>query len=161
MIPVWGFATATNSLVSYLIGLKQQENVLPLIYKIVILCVGGVLFIVSVGMLFPDLIMRVYTNDAELIEMGKPVLKVVSVGALSLAVGFILFNGISGSGKTNVSLLIEIVVLGVYLTYTYVAISVFNVNITFAWMSEIVYGSLLSLFSFAYLRSGRWKETDI
>ena len=31
MIPIWGFATATNSLVSYLIGMKQQDEVLSLI----------------------------------------------------------------------------------------------------------------------------------
>ena len=161
MIPVWGFATATNSLVSYLMGLKQQDNVLPLIYKIVTLCFAGVLFIVSIGMLFPDLIMSVYTNDAELIAMGKPVLKVVSVGALLLGIGFILFNGISGTGKTNVSLLIEIVVLGVYLIYTYLVIHVFGGDITFAWTSEIVYGLLLSLLSFAYLRFGNWQKGSI
>lgn len=161
MIPVWGFATATNSLVSYLMGLKQQDNVLPLIYKIVILCVGGVLFIVSIGMLFPDLIMSIYTNDAELINMGKPVLKVVSVGALSLGIGFILFNGISGTGKTNVSLFIEIIVLGIYLTYTYLVINVFGGDITLAWTSEIIYGSLLSLFSFIYLRFGNWQKQSI
>jgi len=161
MIPIWGFATATNTLVSYLIGLKQYDNVLNLIYKIVGLCFAGVLLIVSLGILFPDLIMGVYTNDAQLIEMGIPVLKVVSVGALFLGIGFILFNGISGTGKTNVSLTIELIVLTIYLTYTYLVINVFGGNIMFAWTSEIVYGTLLSLFSFAYLKFGNWQKGNI
>jgi len=161
MIPVWGFATATNTLVSYLIGLKQQNVVMALIYKIVVLCFSGVLFIVSLGILFPDLIMSVYTNDAELIAMGIPVLKVVSVGALFLSIGFILFNGVSGTGKTNISLLIELIVLSIYLSYTYIVINVFNADITIAWTSEFVYGLLLSLFSYAYLKTGRWKTGSI
>ena len=161
MIPVWGFATATNTLVSYLIGLKQYDKVLNLIFKIVALCFAGVLLIVGLGILFPDLIMGVYTNDADLIEMGIPVLKIVSIGALFLSIGFILFNGISGTGKTNVSLTIELIVLAVYLTYTYLVINVFDGTIMLAWTSEIVYGLLLSLLSFAYLKLGNWQKVNI
>lgn len=161
MIPVWGFATATNTLVSYLIGLKQSDKVMELVNKIVVLCFAGVVIIAGFGVIFPDIIMSVYTNDAELISMGKPVLKVVSVGALFLSIGFILFNAISGTGKTNVSLIIELVVLSIYLTYTYVIINVFNASVTIAWTSEIVYGSLLSILSYAYLKTGKWKYGQI
>lgn len=161
MIPVWGFATATNTLVSYLIGLKKSDKVMELVNKIVVLCFAGVLLIAGIGVVFPDVIMSVYTNDAVLMEMGKPVLKIVSVGALFLSIGFILFNAISGTGKTNVSLIIELIVLSVYLAYTYIIINVFNANVTIAWTSEIVYGLLLSVFSYAYLRTGKWKQSEI
>jgi putative MATE family efflux protein len=161
MIPVWGFATATNSLVSYLMGLKKQDQVMALILKIVILCFGGVLLFVGLSILFPKVIMSVYTNDTELIAMGVPVLKVVSVGALFLSIGFILFNSISGTGKTNVSLVLELIVLSIYLSYTYIIINVFNVSVTLAWTSEIVYGLLLSVFSYAYLKTGKWKVSKL
>jgi putative MATE family efflux protein len=161
MIPVWGFATATNTLVSYLIGMKRQDQVMLLVSKIVKLCFAGVLIIVGLGLFFPQLIMEVYTNDKTIIEMGIPVLKIVSLGALTLSVGFILFNAISGSGKTNVSLILELLVLGLYLTYSYLLINVFNASVAMAWTSEIVYGSLLSLFSFTYLKFGSWRKSQI
>ena len=40
LVPVWGFATATNTLVSYLIGNNRTDEVMGLIKKIVVLCFG-------------------------------------------------------------------------------------------------------------------------
>lgn len=161
MIPIWGFATATNTLVSYVIGLKKQDEVMSLIYKIAGLSVLGVFSIVIMGLIFPTAILSIYTNDPAIIELGRPVLNIVSVGVFFVGVGFIFFNGISGTGKTNVSLTLEIIVLSLYLVYTYIIIFIFDANVTQAWSSEIVYGLLLSLSSWIYLRSGKWKKSVI
>ena len=161
MIPVWGFSTATNTLVSFIIGQKKEDQVLSLIYKIAGLTVVGIFGIVILGVLFPTAILSVYTNDPALIEMGRPVLYIVSVGVFFLGLGFIFFNGISGTGKTNVSLTIEIIVLSIYLLYTYIVIFEFDADVILAWSSEIIYGLLLSLMSLAYLKTGRWKKGDL
>ena len=161
MIPIWGFATATNSLVSYLIGMKQQDEVLSLIYKIAVMSFVGVLLLVSMGLFFPRMIMEIYTNQIELIEVGAPVLYIVSVGALLLSVGFVFLNGVSGTGKTNVSLTIELAVLAMYVLYSYLMIIVFETSIMGAWTSELVYGSLLSIVSWGYLKSNGWVKTKI
>lgn len=161
MIPIWGFATATNTLVSYIIGLNKRDEVMSLIYKIATLTVLSVAAIVSLGILFPSAILSVYTNDASLIELGSPVLKIVSVGVIFVGLGFIFFNGISGTGKTDVSLLLEIVVLALYLLYTYTVIFVFDADVMMAWTSEFVYGLLMAGTSILYLRSGHWKKSKI
>ncbi len=161
MIPIWGFATATNSLVSYLIGMKRQDEVLSLIYKIAVMSFVGVLLLVSMGLFFPRMIMEIYTNQIELIEVGAPVLYVVSVGALLLSVGFVFLNGVSGTGKTKVSLTIELAVLAMYVLYSYLMIIVFETSIMGAWTSELVYGSLLSVVSWSYLKSNGWLKTKI
>ncbi len=161
MIPIWGFATAANTLVSYLIGAGRSREIMRLVFRIVFLCFAGVLVLVSFGLLFPKLLLAIYTNDGLLIEMGIPVLHVVSVGALLLSVGFILFSAVAGTGKTTVSLAIELTVLTVYLTYTFLVVEHWHGTVTMAWTAEWVYGSLMSLFSFLYLRSGRWKKVRI
>ncbi len=161
MVPIWGFATATNTLVSFLIGQKRHEEVFSLILKIATLCFIGVLILVSIGLTFPRLILEIYTNNNSLIEMGIPTLYVVSVGALLLSVGFIFHSAVAGTGKTNISLIIEMTVLTLYVTYTYVIIIVFGTSVTGAWTSEIIYGSFLSLLSLIYLKSNKWLETDI
>ncbi len=161
MMPIWGFATATNTLVSYLMGQDRQSEVMALINKIVGLTFVGVALIVSFGVMFPRLVMEIYTNDSALIEMGIPVLYVVSGGAMLLSLGFIYFNGVSGTGKTNISLILELIVLSIYLTYTYLQVYYFGADVVKAWTSEIIYGSLLAVFSFAYLKSGKWKTSKI
>ena len=161
MMPIWGFATATNTLVSYLIGQNRVEEVMPLIYKIVRLCFIGVLSIVSLGLLFPRFILNIYTDNMMLVDLGVPILYVVSVGALLLSIGFIFFNGVSGTGKTNVSLLLEIIILIIYLMYAYLMVYQLNLNIAGVWTTEIIYGLLLALFSFIYLKKGKWQTSRV
>ena len=143
LIPIWGFATATNTLVSYLIGLKRQDEVLSLIFKIINLCFAGVLTFVGVILVFRKAVFQIYTNDPNLIEIGTPVLFVVAVAAIMFSFGFIFFNSVSGTGKTNVSLAIEIAVLSIYLVFTYSIITFFNADVAMAWTAEILYGTLL------------------
>ncbi|MEJ2595881.1 MAG: MATE family efflux transporter, partial [bacterium] len=161
LVPVWGFATATNTLVSYLIGDDRAEEVTGLLKKIILLCFIGVLIVVSTGLAFPRLLFEIYTNDRDLIEMGIPILYVISIGAVSLSFGFILFNGVSGTGKTNISLLIEVIVLAIYLLFGYAMVFIFETGVTLVWMAEILYGTLLAIFSFLYIRSGRWKSSRV
>jgi putative MATE family efflux protein len=161
MMPIWGFATATNTLVSYLIGLNKQDEVMALIRKIAVLTFAGVSAIVSFGLVFPKLVLEIYTNNAVLVEMGVPVLYIVSLGALFLSIGFIYFNGVSGTGKTNISLSIEIIVLGIYLIYTYMQVYFYDADITWVWTAELIYGFLLALFSFSYLKTNRWKHAKV
>lgn len=161
MMPIWGFATATNTLVSYLIGLKRDDEVMALVRKIALMTFGGVVVIVGMGVVFPKLVMEIYTNDVVLVSMGIPVLYVVSLGAVFLSVAFIYFNGVSGTGKTNVSLTIEVIVLMIYLVYAFAQVHFFDADVTRTWTAEWVYGSLLGLLSFLYLKTGRWKKAKV
>lgn len=161
MMPIWGFSTATNTLVSYLLGQNRSEEVMSLIFKIVRLCFLGVLAIVSVGVLFPEYVLGIYTENASLIAMGVPILNVVSIGALFLSIGFIFFNGVSGTGKTNISLTIEIIVLIIYVSYAYAMVYIFDTQIAGVWTTEILYGILLATLSFIYLKKGNWTTSKV
>jgi putative MATE family efflux protein len=156
MIPIWGFASAANSMVSYLIGMRRQDFVFVLIKRIVFMATGGVGLLVVLSQIVPEAILRIYTNDADLILNSIPVLKVVSLSSVFLSTGFVFFNGVMGTGKTNVSFVIEVIVLFVYLVYVYVLINFFNANVTMAWTSEILYGLVLTALSWLYLSKGKW-----
>ena len=134
---------------------------MPLIFKIVRLCFIGVLSIVSLGLLFPRFILNIYTDNMMLVDLGVPILYVVSIGALLLSIGFIFFNGVSGTGKTNISLLLEIIILVIYLIYAYLMVYQLNMDIAGVWTTEIIYGLLLALFSYIYLKKGKWQTSRI
>ena len=161
LVPVWGFATATNTLVSFLIGDNRSDEVMSLLKKIMTLCFIGVTIVVTFGISFPRLLFEIYTNDVNLIEMGIPILYIISLGAMTLSFGFILFNGVSGTGKTNISLTIEVIVLAIYLLFGYSMVYVFDKDITWVWNAEIIYGTLLALVSYLYLKSGKWRSSKV
>ncbi len=161
MIPIWGFASAANSLVSYLIGLQHSDKVFTLIKRIVWLSLGGVLVIVLLSMIFPSLIIRVYTEDPDLIKIAVPVLYVVDVGSLALSVGFVVFNGLIGTGRTMIGLFIELLTLAFYLFYVWLLTSVFRSSVAMVWTSEIIYGGFMIVLSSLYLKFGKWQSQTI
>jgi putative MATE family efflux protein len=156
MIPIMGFASATNTLVSYVIGRGEVDEVLKTIRKILLMSTSGILLIVSVISLIPERLISIYTTNQHLIEMGVPIIYIISVASVMLGIGNILFSGVSGTGKTNVSLFIEITVLFVYLIITAILVKVFQVPVELVWGVEVVYGLLLIILSYSYLRSKRW-----
>ncbi len=161
MVPIWGYATASNTLVSYLIGQGESKLVMKLVYKIALLSVGSVMIIVLLSFGFAKDVLSIYTNDPTLIALGIPVFKVVSVGACLLSLGFVFLSGVAGTGKTNISLYVELLVLTMYLAYTYAVVEIFHGNVTVAWTAEWLYGSMISLVSWAYLKTNRWKAHKI
>jgi MATE family, multidrug efflux pump len=161
MIPIWGFSSAANTLVSFVIGQGNQENVLNIIWKIIKLCILSIASIVSIAVFFPNEILRIYSNDPLLIEKSIQSFYVICASAFFIATGFNLFSGVSGTGKTNVSLKIEILIVVLYLTGTYLLVNVFKADIAQVWAMEFVYGILLGLFSYIYLKFGKWGQTKI
>jgi len=161
MIPMWGLAAAVNTLVSFLIGSKRQDEVMQLVYKVVVLCMAGVGFMVIIGSFLPHFAVMIYTNDATLITEAMPVVHVVNVAALMLAAAFIFFSAVSGTGKTQVSFIIEVIVLVIYMAYTWYIIMVAKGNISVVWAAECVYALILGSLSFLYLKSDKWKGSVV
>lgn len=106
------------------------------------LSIGSVLIIVLLSFGFARDVLSIYTNDQTLISLGVPVFKVVSVGACLLSLGFVFLSGVAGTGKTNISLYVELIVLTLYVAYTYSVVEIFQASVTVAWTTEWLYGQL-------------------
>ncbi len=161
LIPIWGFTSATNTLVSYVIGRERRKEVIPVIIKILKLCIPAVMVIVLINIIFPDKVLSIYTNNIMLIQDSLPSLYVVSIAAIFLTMGFVLFNGVSGTGMTKISFLIELVVIVLYIFGTYLLVNIQNPRIELVWLIEIFYGIIIGLISWFYLRFGNWQNKKL
>jgi len=161
LIPIWGFTSATNTLVSFLIGRERKDEVISLILKILKICITGVTGLVLLNMIFPEVILSIYTNNQILIQEALPSLYIVSIAALFLTVGFVIFSGVSGTGMTKVSFLIETSVIVFYVLYTYIMVNLKSPKIEFVWTVEIFYGGIIAVISFLYLKYGKWQNKKI
>jgi putative MATE family efflux protein len=161
MIPMWGFSSATNTLVSNLIGQDRKDEVISLTYKILRICVLGVFMIVTIGSVFPKPALAIYTDDPELIGASLNVLYVVNVAALMLAMAFIMFNAVSGTGKTQVTFFIEIITILIYLGATFVMADVMKASVAVVWTVEFLYGFFMALLSWLYLKYGNWRSASV
>jgi Na+-driven multidrug efflux pump len=110
---------------------------------------------------FRDHLLYIYTDNAELIKLSHGPIAMVTGSALFLGTGFTLFQGVSGTGNTMISLLIEGFVLLLYVIAVYIFVYVLEWNLTLVWTAEYIYAFLLGLISLLYLLSGKWKGKTV
>ena len=161
MIPGTALSTTVNTLVSNLIGAGRKEEVLPFIKRIIRIAVVIVVPMILVTLTMPQLIARIYTDDARLIAACIPVLQVISVAILFCAVSNIIFSGVSGTGNTRTAFFIEFLTLFFYLSYVYYT-SIIHPSATYiVWMSEFVYWIIIGGLGYLYLMKGNWRKREI
>jgi putative MATE family efflux protein len=156
LIPIMGFSTAANTLVSYIIGLGKSNEVLSLTKRIAIVAGGFSAVLSAICLLFPILILHVYTNVASIIRMAYPIMHIIVIASIILAIALVMFNAVSGTGKTDVSLILEIGILAIYIFSTFLFAIILKQSLTIVWLAEIIYGLLLTTISYIYLRSNHW-----
>lgn len=161
LLPVWGYASTTNTLVSYKMGSKSFSEIIPLVKKIIGLSIITVVILVFITDIFSHYIIRIYTNNPVLIKACYPVLVVVSISSILVTVAIILFNIVSGSGKTKVCLIIEFVVICIYVAWTYLLVHIEKATIAQVWTAEILYGLVMGFISFLYLKFGNWRKSIV
>ncbi len=161
MIPGLGLSSATNSLVSNLIGQGRSEEVIPLIRKVVLLGLLATFVLIQVNIFIPGRIASLFTTEPHLIDATIPLLHVISLALLAFTSGMILFSGVSGTGKTMVALLIEIISIIIYLGSAFMLVVFLDATTPTVWFAEVIYFSLLGLGALWYLKSGRWKVYSV
>ena len=119
---------------------------------------AAVIVLVSI---FPRTMIRIYTDDPSLVSDTVLPLYVLISSLPIYSMGTVLFNSVSGTGNTRTALKFEIVTLVFYLSYMWFVIIYMGFSVAVAWTTEHVYWLSLSIFSFIYLRSGKWKERVI
>lgn len=154
------FASTNSSLVSNLIGSGKTEQVMGLCHRTIRLCYYFILPVALLIALFPSTVLRIYTDNPDLIASCVPSLWVMLTSYVLAVPAFIYFFSISGTGNTRTALLIDMLSIGVYVFYIFY-VAVWNkMDVAVCWTTEHVY-DLMILTSFLYLWKGKWRNKRI
>ncbi len=157
----WAFASATNSMVSNIIGQGRSDEVIPLIRKIITVSFTISLIVFAVLNIWPTWFLSFYGQGPEFITHGIPVIRIVSVALLMMSVGTVWLNAVTGTGNTIINLRIEFVTIIIYSVYTYLILEYWKLPITWGWGSEWVYWISMFSMAYMYMMSGKWRGKKI
>lgn len=158
--PCFAFSTTTNTLVSRIIGEGKREQVFPTINKVLkncMLCTIPILIIVAV---FPVQIAGIYTNDIDFARMVVPSILVICSGTIFQGIGNAYFEAVSGTGNTSAALYLETAILVVYILFI-VTMTHLTTRVELVWTAEILYGALLGILCYLYMKFARWDKKSI
>lgn len=154
----WAFAATTNTMVSNVIGQGKHEEVMPVVKRIAKVSASFSITLIIILNIFPGALLSMFGQGEDFIAYATPVLRVVSSALFLQSFSVVWLNAVTGSGNTVVNLIIEIVTLFAYILYVYLVLEVWNMSITWGWVSEWVYWICMFSMAFWYMRSGRWKH---
>ena len=110
--------------------------------------------------LFPELVLRIYTDNLDLIAGSVSSLWVMLSSYLIVVPAFIFFFSVSGTGNTQTALLIDMASIFVYVLYAlWVGIRM-HADVAVCWTTEHVY-DLMILSAFFYLWKGNWQNKKL
>ncbi|MFN0036470.1 MAG: MATE family efflux transporter, partial [Saprospiraceae bacterium] len=157
-IPLWGFSTGVNTLVSNLIGQNRRSEVLAAAWQTGKLCWLVTMIMAVPILLFPGQLLYplLGKDDMSLILETQPIFYFL-LGLLTFATfGAVLMNALSGTGATWFGLKLQALCVAAYLGYIYWVTNCTQLGLLWVWAAEVLYWVLMITLAYFYLRSEKW-----
>ncbi|MCC8063357.1 MAG: MATE family efflux transporter [Rikenellaceae bacterium] len=155
------FATTSSSLVSNMMGAEQSRDVMSTVWRIIRMCYMIIIPLLAVIMLFPKLVLRIYTDNPALIDASVPALLVMTSAYLIQTSAFIWFNTVSGTGNTRSAFALEMVAIGTYALYVYYVVIHLKADVAWCWTTEHLYGIVMFTLAYLYMHKADWRSKKI
>jgi len=107
----YGMATATSVMCAQYWGKKDQKAVEQIVGIAARIGICFALVFTLVSFLFPEMIMRLFTNSLETIEIGKVYLRVLSVSLVFMAIAQVYLSALRSIGKVVFPSVVSVVSL--------------------------------------------------
>jgi len=161
-LPGYGFAIAAATMVGQSIGAGKYvraklENWEANRLATIAMAAMGVLFF-----FFPYLLLRAFTNDEAVVELGTIFLRIVAILQIPLALTMVLAGSLRGAGDTRfIMVTTTIGMWGVRIPLAMIAGPWLALDVLFVWSAMIVDWTVrMGLLLWRY-RSERWKEIQV
>lgn len=161
-MPGVGVGAAVQTLVSQSLGRDDVPGARRVSWggvgiSVVVMGLGGVLFVAA-----PAWIMRLFSNQTELVTAGIPILRLLGLVQVLDAVGLTLSGALRGAGATREVMLVD-VGCGLFLMppLAYVFGITLGGGLLGAWMGLVVWFTLYALLLIVLFTRIRWQEIDI
>lgn len=159
-IPVFGFLSTSNTLTSRIIGAGHPDEVMGTLYKVTLNCILCCIPFIIICAIFPMSVMRIYTEDIALARLAIPSIYVICGAIAFQAIGSIFFEAVSGTGSTNAALWLEFGILLIYIGFIWMMTHL-TTKVELVWTCEYVYGALIAIVSFLYVKYANWQKKRI
>ena len=153
--PCFAFSTTTNTLVSRIIGEGHPGQVFYIIKKVLknyMICTIPIVVLVAI---FPVQMASIYTDDLNFAQLVVPSILVICSGTIFQGIGNAYFEAVSGTGNTSAALYLETAILIIYIVFIF-SMTHLTTRVELVWFAELLYGVLLGIFCYLYMKLAKW-----
>jgi putative MATE family efflux protein len=162
ILPAWGMANASATLVGQNLGAQQPERAEKSVWRTAFL---NMIFLASVGLvfiIFAKSILGFFTNDPEVLRNGIQCLQIVCLGYAFYAYGMVISQSFNGAGDTRTPTIINFVGFWLFqIPLAYTLAIVMGVGSPGVYAAISIAESAIAIAGIMIFRKGRWKSVKI
>lgn len=162
ILPAWGMANASATLVGQNLGAGQPERAEKSVWKaafynMIFLGVLAILFFLTAKP-----IIRFFTNDVEVLKYAVQCLQIVCLGYLLYAYGLVIGQSFNGAGDTRTPTILNFIGFWmVQIPLAYVLAVHFENGPPGVYAAIAIAESFLAIMAIYVFRKGKWKLTKV
>ena len=155
-------AQASSSLVAQHLGAQEPEQAERVGYRATFLGMGLMGLIGLSYLIAPTFLMRVFSDDPQVIAAGVAILRLVALYQIFDAAAIVLGGSLNGAGDTTYTMLMRLFFAwGMFIPLAYLLAFPLGYGVRGAWAGAMVYLAGLALVYLLRFRSGRWKRLAV
>jgi putative MATE family efflux protein len=162
ILPAWGMANASATLVGQNLGARQPERAEQSAWRAAFF---NMLFLGAVCILFlllADPIIRFFTTDPDVLESGISCLQIVSLGYVFYAYGMVMAQSFNGAGDTRTPTIINFFGFWLFqIPLAYTLANLLGAGPSGVYAAIPIAESASAIAAIIIFRKGKWKEVTV
>jgi putative MATE family efflux protein len=162
ILPSWGMGSAAATLVGQNLGAQKPERAERSVWITGLsnmIFLGGVTIVFIV---FAEPLVRIFTNDPEVVPFGVDCLRYISYGYVFYAYGMVMVQAFNGAGDTMTPTIINLFCYWLFqIPLAYVLAMPLGLNAQGVFLAITISESTLAVVGILVFRRGRWKRQAI
>jgi putative MATE family efflux protein len=162
ILPSWGMSNAAATLVGQNLGAKKPDRAersvwISAIINMIFLCMIALIFIS-----YPEFLIRLFTDEEDVITIGAQCLRFLSYGYAFYAFGMVMTQAFNGAGDTTTPTVMNFICFWIIeIPLAYLLAIQFGLAEKGVFIAIITSESLLGILGILIFRLGRWKLREI
>jgi putative MATE family efflux protein len=162
ILPAWGMANASATLVGQNLGAGQPERAEASVWRAGLM---NMIFLGFITILFFTLakpILSFFSNDAQVLDEGIKCLQIVSLGYVFYAYGMVINQSFNGAGDTRTPTIISLVGFWIFqIPLAYTLAKYFNTGPAGVYAAISIAESAMAVVGIYIFKKGNWKLVKI
>lgn len=161
-MPIVGLAMGGSAIVGQCLGANKVERARDTAKKASMLGAFFMSITVFIVGLFPQFIIKIFSNDIQVINIGIPMLRIVALGIIAMAIIMGLGTVFSGSGYTLPFFIASLVSRWIIqLPILCIVVILLKLPIMYIWIDFVIADIVEMIVVIIFYRKGKWKINKV
>ncbi len=162
LMPSWGMSNAAATLVGQNLGAGKPKRAEDSVWKTGKYNAWFMLFVSLFYLFFAEFILKVFSEDSQVIEYGALSLRIIAAGYVFYAYGMVIVQAFNGAGDTKTPTIINFFCFWIFqLPFAYLAAMVFDWGALGVFIAITVTEVLIAIIAILWFRRGNWKKVQV